>query len=328
MQLRSEPAGSAGQRPMVRPAPAAGAGTLAGWRELLCSRIARLDVEAKASGGRCTGSLREIAVGSLRVHRVAVRADPYVVRRALRRPMENDAPVIVSVQVHGQSVVHQHGREALIHPGELVLFDAAHSYQVFYPGGDHTHVALRIPREMLERSLVTLADLTAVSVSGKSGMGAAVGPLLAGLPAALPVLDSAAAGRLVSHAIDLVTAVFLENARHDTEREARLIRAERFIRTSLDDDGLGPAAVADAINVSVGHLHRIFRSTGRTVCRSIMQARIERCADELRDTGHVGRTIAEIAYRNGFKDAAHFTRVFVRHYGVTPSRWRRDATAG
>jgi AraC-like DNA-binding protein len=264
-------------------------------------------------------------VGSLRVHRVAVRADPYVVRRALRRPTEDEAPVIVSVQILGQSVVCQHGREALVHPGELVLFDAAHSYQVFYPGGDHTHVALRIPREMLERSLVALSDLTAVSVSGKSGMGAAVGPLVAGLPAALPALDPAPAGRLVSHAIDLVAAVFLENARNDAEREARLIRAERFIRASLADDRLGPAAVADAINVSVGHLHRLFRRTGRTVRQSIMQARIERCAIELRDTGHVDRSIAEIAFRNGFKDAAHFTRVFVRHYGVTPSRWRRNA---
>ena len=131
-QVRPERFGSVEMKSRARQAPAAGAGTLAGWRELLCSRIARLDMEAVARGGRCTGSLREIAVGSLRVHRVAVRADPYIVRRALRRPMEDEdkAPVIVSVQVHGHSVVHQHSREALIHPGELVLFDAAHSYQV------------------------------------------------------------------------------------------------------------------------------------------------------------------------------------------------------
>jgi AraC-like DNA-binding protein len=92
-------------------------------------------------------------------------------------------------------------------------------------------------------------------VSGTSGMGTAVGPLLAGLPAALA---------------------------------------------------------------------RLFRGTGRTVRQSIVQARIERCAVELRDPGRSDRTIAEIAYRNGFKDAALFTRVFVRHYGVPPSRWRRN----
>ena len=307
--------------------PTAAAGSLAGWRELLCSRVAHLDLEAMAPGGRCTGILSEVAVGSVRVHHVAVRADPYVVRRVLRRPMENEAPVIVSVQVHGLSVVSQHGRQALIHPGELVLFDAAHSYEVLYPGGDHTHVALRIPRELLERSFVTLSDLTAVAVSGRSGMGAAVGPLLTGLPAALPAICAAAAGRLVSQAIDLVAAVFLENARHHAGRESRLVSAERFIQASLHDDSLGPAAVADAINVSVGHLHRLFRNTGRTVRQSIMEARIERCAVDLRDTARADRTIAEIAYRNGFKDAGHFTRAFVRHYGVTPSGWRRTGCA-
>jgi hypothetical protein len=48
---------------MVRHAPAATAGTLARWRTLLSGRIARLEMEGRARGGRCTGSLREVAEG-------------------------------------------------------------------------------------------------------------------------------------------------------------------------------------------------------------------------------------------------------------------------
>jgi AraC-like DNA-binding protein len=74
--------------------------------------------------------------------------------------------------------------------------------------------------------------------------------------------------------------------------------------------------------MSVGHLHRLFRGSGTTVGQSILHARLERCAAELREKAHRAETVSEIAFRNGFKDAAHFTRAFTRCYGVPPSQWR------
>jgi AraC-like DNA-binding protein len=164
-------------------------------------------------------------------------------------------------------------------------------------------------------------------VSGTSGMGAAVGPLLAGLHAALPALDATAGRHLVGHAIDLVASTFfLDDPGNSDERRARLLHAQRFIRASLADDNLSPATVADALNMSVGHLHRLFRGTGMTVGQTIRQARLERCAAELRETAHGAETVSEIAFRHGFKDAAHFTRAFTRRYGVPPSQWRNAGT--
>jgi AraC-like DNA-binding protein len=304
--------------------PAQGSHTFAGWRDLLSDRIARLDVVATARDSRFRGSISEVTVGAVRVDRVTVRADPYVVKRVLPPRTEARAPVVVCVQIHGQSVVHQDGREAVVRPGDLVLFDAARSYQVFYPGGTHAHVALRLPHEIVRRSLVSLVDVTAVTVSGNRGMGAAVAPLLAGLHTALAGLDATAGSRLIGHAVDLVAGAFVPHD-HGTRREGRLLHAQRFIRANLDNDDLDPAAVAAALNISVSHLHRLFRGTGMTVYQAILSARLERCATELRDAAHHDETVTKIAHQNGFKDAAHFTRVFLRGYGETPSRWRRNA---
>jgi AraC-like DNA-binding protein len=42
----------------------------------------------------------------------------------------------------------------------------------------------------------------------------------------------------------------------------------------------------------------------------------------LRDPRRNGQSVAQIAFTNGFEDAAHFTRAFKRRYAVTPGQWR------
>jgi AraC family transcriptional regulator len=37
------------------------------------------------------------------------------------------------------------------------------------------------------------------------------------------------------------------------------------------------------------------------------------------------RSLAEVAAEAGFADQSHFTRLFKRHVGTTPARYRRDA---
>jgi AraC-like DNA-binding protein len=81
------------------------------------------------------------------------------------------------------------------------------------------------------------------------------------------------------------------------------------------------------VHVSVGHLHRLFRDTGTTVNRSLVDLRVQRCAADLRDPRLRHRSVAEIAYGRGFKDAAHFTRAFAARHGTTPSDWRAAAPA-
>jgi AraC family transcriptional regulator len=80
-------------------------------------------------------------------------------------------------------------------------------------------------------------------------------------------------------------------------------------------------AVAFAAGVHPAHLNRVFRTHyGCSVGEYVRRLRIDRAARELSQSE---RNIADIAVSAGFADQSHFTRVFVRLTGLTPSRYRR-----
>lgn len=55
------------------------------------------------------------------------------------------------------------------------------------------------------------------------------------------------------------------------------------------------------------------------------RCRLERCAENLRDPALGDLNLTQIAYRWGFNDSAHFSRVFKEEFGQTPSDYRTAA---
>jgi AraC-like DNA-binding protein len=78
--------------------------------------------------------------------------------------------------------------------------------------------------------------------------------------------------------------------------------------------------LADIAGLSAGHFCRAFKqSVGVSPHRYLLQRRIAAAAELIRDTD---RPLAEVALRVGFSDQSHFTRVFARESGETPSVFR------
>lgn len=78
--------------------------------------------------------------------------------------------------------------------------------------------------------------------------------------------------------------------------------------------------LAGLVGLSPGHLHRAFRATtGRTPLAFINERRVQRAMQLLaKDSAPV----AEVAYRVGFQNPSHFTRIFRRITGMNPSAYR------
>lgn len=80
------------------------------------------------------------------------------------------------------------------------------------------------------------------------------------------------------------------------------------------------AEIAAAVGVSGSHLHRIYRAeTGMTLVSRVHRLRLEAAAQRLRDTD---QTVLAIAHAVGFASQSHLTRLFTRHFGCTPGRYR------
>jgi AraC-like DNA-binding protein len=105
-------------------------------------------------------------------------------------------------------------------------------------------------------------------------------------------------------------------------RAAHISRAERYIRANLSDPDLSPERVAEACGVSKRYLHELFRDMNATVAQRIRDERLIAARDKLGMPG--SSALADIAYRFGFSDQAHFSRLFRQTFGQTPSSYRQQ----
>jgi AraC-like DNA-binding protein len=89
------------------------------------------------------------------------------------------------------------------------------------------------------------------------------------------------------------------------------------IRRRAGEPGLDPAQVAKATGLSVRYLHRLLEPTGRSFSQDLLEQRLERASERLRDPS-CRLSIADIARTCGFADISHFNRSFRRAFGDTP----------
>ncbi len=80
--------------------------------------------------------------------------------------------------------------------------------------------------------------------------------------------------------------------------------------------------IAENMYLSPFYISKIFKSeTGDTPIRHLIDIRLEK-AKELLENGDEGR-IQEVAAAVGYDDAYHFSKLFKKRYGITPSQARK-----
>lgn len=82
--------------------------------------------------------------------------------------------------------------------------------------------------------------------------------------------------------------------------------------------------IAENMYLSPFYISRIFKSeTGSAPIRHLINIRLEK-AKELLESGYEGN-IQEVAAMVGYDDAYHFSKLFKKRFGVSPSKARRNA---
>ena len=112
------------------------------------------------------------------------------------------------------------------------------------------------------------------------------------------------------------------NAKEKSRQEytARINRVTDYIEQHLDE-AITLDSLAQIACFSPFHFHRIFSAlTNETINAFIQRKRIETAARLLANDEN--KSISEIAYRCGFGSAAHFSRTFRKHFGITAKEFR------
>jgi AraC-like DNA-binding protein len=246
--------------------------------------------------------------------------------------IEND-DLVLNVNLGGDRVLRQLGREAVIREGEAVLSTSAEvgTCDIYE---NSRWISIRMPFNALAPMV---ADFDSVFVRPIAAGNEPLS-LLVNYIGALQDTDALATPELhrliVSHVYELVALTIgarsdaAEYARGHGLRAARRVKVLRLIEAGILSADLSAAAVARQLGVTPRYIHLLLEETGRTFSQLVLQKRLARAMELLRDPQMRARKIAEIAFDAGFADLSHFNRAFRRHFSDTPSGVRANAARG
>jgi AraC family transcriptional regulator len=99
----------------------------------------------------------------------------------------------------------------------------------------------------------------------------------------------------------------------------RMKRVNEFIQTHIED-AITLNELAGNVGLSPSHFYSLFRKTlGTTPHQFVLHCRIQHAKSLL---AHSGNSILDVALASGFRTHQHFSRIFHRLVGVSPSAYR------
>ncbi|GAA4419678.1 helix-turn-helix domain-containing protein [Actinokineospora soli] len=240
----------------------------------------------------------------------------------------------LTLSLRGDFGLAHAGREALITPGDLLLFDSSRPLSGWTTADDTdlcSDLRIQFPKTSLPFRPDQIEPFIARPLPCREGIGAVLSTCLRELTAGTAKYGTADVSRLTTIALDLLTALLAHeldsqnSLPQETHNRALLARIHDFIDQNLADPDLSPATIAAAHHISTRHLHRLFQDQGLTVAARIRRRRLEHCHRDLTDPRLLSLPINGIAARWGFPDNARFSRLFRATYGLSPRDHRAMA---
>jgi AraC-like DNA-binding protein len=266
------------------------------------------------------GSISRIRMGDGEMF--AIESGPVEVRYRPSGAVRGAAFYIsLMVQSRGSTLVSQGGRHCYLNEGDACLVDEAGAFQL--AGEDSSGILfLRVPRASALSRYPQIEGLFATALPGSEpGCRLLTQTLLHMMRIAGPLAELQRSAMLNAAIHILGVAEPFGAVPEATSWRVR--RALDFIETNLSVGGLTAEEVARDQRISRRRLDHLMCATlGHSIASHLWRRRLEQAAADLRDSHKSARSVAQIAFANGFEDAAHFTRAFKRKYAVTPGQWR------
>jgi AraC-like DNA-binding protein len=298
-------------------------GTL--WRRAARSYFPGLtirDLRGRLNTGSIEGSA--FSLGSI----WTVRSPPVAVDY---RPQAGNAvrqAFAVILQLEGGMAAGQRRRHCHLQPGDMCLLDEQWPFDLEVRGCFSRFTLMRLPRWMIVDRYPHIDEHTAALIHDGDPGATLLRQMLQHVPDIAPLLDDSQGEMAFTSVVQLLGMPRTLGSNHDRGMGWRAQAALTFIDARLADATLNATDVAAAQGIGRRHLDEILlRSTGLATTAQIWRRRLEKTAAGLRNPRFAGKTVAEIAFDAGFKDAAHFARAFKQRYHSTPRAWRSPPVA-
>jgi AraC-like DNA-binding protein len=233
----------------------------------------------------------------------------------------------ISLQVSGTGLMTQGNRELSLTPGTIAVYDTAQPYDLRFDD-DYRFVVAMFPKKALDIPSKLANELVAYPLDGTTGPGSMLSSYLMGLVENLHCLSGASGERLARTGLDLLTTLLsaeleIHGSSASPERRSLLVEICYYINEHLASPNLTPEVIASAHFISTRHLYNVFQEAGVSIAQWIKLRRLTESRRDLADPLKMNLTVAQIATRWSFDEAAYFSRIFKENFGLTPSEWRK-----
>lgn len=261
------------------------------------------------------------AIGPLVVARI--QATAATVTRDRRSITSSDMEwVHFNLHHHGPLMAIQDDRSTTVQPGELFACDNTRPYRLI--GADASDMTvLCVPRASLGRQVNSISRRTALPIPAQGVIGRLLGHALSAVDEDLP-----RHGMARMHLADALTALLLGAFAETTPERASVAsdlvdRIRAYALAHLDDPRLNGERTARRHNISVRHLHALFKGSDMTFAAWVRHERLRRIRRDLLDPASADVSTAAIAARWGMHDTKHLGRALKREFGATVIDLRR-----
>lgn len=242
--------------------------------------------------------------------------------------------IAISLEVGGGGIgrVGAAEKTVVFAPGDLHVLDFRQPLLANWNHGTHRGLFVTLPRAGVLTALGRRSRDLMHAVLPGDGLAPLLATQMRTLAELLPGLNETARALALRVTIDLaVTVLCLDlgaaKAESDECTDGLFAAALLLINSNFASGNLSPEMIARRLGCSRAHLYRLFERHGMTVAGQVREVRLQRCRAALEAEAVTPDTIGDIAFRCGFANPAHFTRLFTQRFGVRPSEARTAAAA-
>ena len=293
-------------------------------QEVICREYANVDIISPIHGDL---SQELIIYPWEKLQLSIVKSTAISLQRSSKEPYLNrhDAYLMVML-LSGDYLMQQNGKDVLLQPGDMTLYDATRPHQVHCQGESTEVIYLSIPRTVFRDRVSGIDHCTALRIPGRQGIGSIAANFLRSSVTHADQMQPHEFSSLAEHALDLlalaVTSVRPGNFSLSRSRSVSLNMIKTFIEQNLRDAELDTGFIVRHAGLSARYINTLFEEEGTSLMRYVWKRRLENCRKELQNPLYAGYRLSDIAFRWGFNDTAHFSRAFKQQFGCSPREFR------
>ncbi|MEL7029293.1 MAG: helix-turn-helix domain-containing protein [Pseudomonadota bacterium] len=231
----------------------------------------------------------------------------------------------IQLVLAGKEFIEFDGREYVLNPGDIFVWDNAHTMKFDVQKKLHK-VSAVLPLHRFREWVPSNWQAINRSIAGDTPNAFLMRSHLLALLRAdyqnVPMSEGALTEATIALLLGAGDESLSSDAISNSGQQLKFLKS--YIEDHLKECSLSVASIANDNQISIRYLHWLFHRSGDTCQQYIIRRRLERCRQDIGNKAMSHKSLTQIAYSWGFSDSAHFSKRFKSAFGTSPSEYRKS----